>query len=105
MITPHKHAAVIKAWADGAIIQFRIPNHDCEWFDVVRNQPSWASTQEYRVKPVAVTYWFNVYKRKRDGKVSTGHLSTDRSVVLKWATATCLDTLVYIQTESFTVME
>ena len=102
MTTPHKHAAVIKAWADGAQVQVSSPNKH-SWEFIMK--PLWQEDLDYRVKPVEKTYWFNVYKRKRNGKVSTGQLSTDRSVVLKWATATCSDTLVYIKTESFTVTE
>lgn len=48
MKTPHKHAELIKAWADGAIIQCR-HNTSPEWKDV--NNPSWVSGVNYRVKP------------------------------------------------------
>ena len=46
MKQPHKHAELIKAWADGAEI---------EWFDgrtwqVVRS-PAWCDDTQYRVKP------------------------------------------------------
>jgi hypothetical protein len=46
---PHKHAAVIKAWADGAIIQYLSVCGD--WRDVMDNRPLWGSTIAYRVKP------------------------------------------------------
>lgn len=47
---PHKHAEVIKAWADGAIIQHK---DDCDkWEDWdYRNAPPWFEDQEYRIKP------------------------------------------------------
>jgi hypothetical protein len=48
MKTPHKHAALIKAWADGAKIQvsgFGL------WIDVPDNQPQWSTECDYRVKP------------------------------------------------------
>lgn len=43
--TPHKHAALIKAWADGAKIQWLYGN---TWVD--REHPDW-SGKEYRIKP------------------------------------------------------
>lgn len=45
---PHKHAEVIKAWADGAEIEVqRAP--DGEWFLV--DSPHWYGDYGYRVKP------------------------------------------------------
>ena len=58
----HKHAAVIKAWADGATIQKRegpgrgLPGH---WVD--EPDPSWNNFWEYRVKPVTATTYLGVY--------------------------------------------
>lgn len=47
---PHKHAALIKAWADGAEIQFRaVPGHG-EWVDEPRHL-LWDNIAEYRIKP------------------------------------------------------
>lgn len=50
MGTPHKHAAVIKAWADGAEIEYRNPDaiHSA-WFTT--KHPVWVDGFEYRVKP------------------------------------------------------
>lgn len=50
MKTPHKHAEVIKAWADGATIQSR-RHFDGEWQDIHGNEPKWIFQFEYRVKP------------------------------------------------------
>ena len=47
--TPHKHAAVIKEWADGAKIEFR--QLQCEWRDLIVKNPAWHEDTEYRVKP------------------------------------------------------
>ena len=44
-MTPHKHAALIKAWADGAQIQLRLHS---DWIDIY---PMWRSDEEYRIKP------------------------------------------------------
>jgi hypothetical protein len=50
MKTPHKHAEIIKAWADGHQIQFR-PNGQEEWMDVGDYSPEWSLNTEYRIKP------------------------------------------------------
>ena len=49
---PHKHAEVIKAWADGAEIQVKF-KEDGEWVDV-RCDISWSENYHYRVKPPRV---------------------------------------------------
>lgn len=46
MKTPHKHADLIKAWADGAEIE--IKTEDGRW---AASSPSWQSFLEYRIKP------------------------------------------------------
>ena len=49
----HKHAELIKAWADGAEIETRVFYHATEtyseWADT--NRPAWHLTAEYRIKP------------------------------------------------------
>jgi hypothetical protein len=46
---PHKHAEVIKAWADGAEIQICQKNTNMAWVDI--GNPNWVDWYEYRVKP------------------------------------------------------
>lgn len=55
---PHKHAELIKAWADGATIQRRIirngenidePIISYSW--LTENMPMWSIHEEYRIKP------------------------------------------------------
>lgn len=46
----HKHAELIKVWADGAEIQV-FDNIFNSWFDVIDNKPSWDFEHEYRIKP------------------------------------------------------
>ena len=46
--TPHKHAAVIKAWADGAEVQI-LSLDGREWNCILR--PSFRTEREYRIKP------------------------------------------------------
>lgn len=48
MVTPHKHAEVIKAWADGAQIQY-YENRTGKWADCTAS-PSWLEDSLYRVK-------------------------------------------------------
>jgi len=44
---PHVHAALIKAWADGAVIECFQSEGD--WY--VINQPTWSPHLKYRIKP------------------------------------------------------
>lgn len=44
----HKHAELIKAWADGAVIE-RSVNGNGEWVPV--SNPTWLVGQQYRIKP------------------------------------------------------
>jgi hypothetical protein len=47
---PRKHAELIKAWADGAVIE-RLWNgtHEKAW--LIDNEPMWEEWEEYRIKP------------------------------------------------------
>ena len=46
MKTPHKHAELIHAWADGAEIEINLRNG---W--KVAQAPAWATYKDYRIKP------------------------------------------------------
>ena len=46
--TPRKHAELIKAWAEGATIEWR-SSYDDKWESI--GIPSWLDKFEYRVKP------------------------------------------------------
>ena len=48
---PHKHAEVIKAWADGHAIQYRNGTTNPYWTDMPICSPNWHEDVEYRVKP------------------------------------------------------
>jgi hypothetical protein len=48
MKTPHVHAELIKAWADGAEIEW-FDESDQEWW--VSSNPSWSELRKFRIKP------------------------------------------------------
>lgn len=48
---PHKHAELIKAWADGKTIQYRV-NKKFDWCEISNNGViGWYGDLEYRIKP------------------------------------------------------
>ena len=50
-MTPHVHAEVIKAWADGHAIEYRMTSQE-EWKAVdSRYAPAFYESWEYRVRP------------------------------------------------------
>ena len=54
MNTPHRHAEVIKAWADGAEIECKVSDAPERW--TCTAQPAWNPDVQYRVKPAPPTY-------------------------------------------------
>lgn len=48
--TPHPHADLIKAWADGAHIQYFDEKRNV-WDDCLLNAPTWGKDIKYRIKP------------------------------------------------------
>ena len=64
LMATRKHAALIHAWADGAIIQYQ--NADGKWSDVVGNDPSWRDDETYRIKPATRTVKFRNYISRSD---------------------------------------
>lgn len=75
MPTPHKHAAVIKAWADGAQIQSRV-YHDGNWTDVHDPCPCWWTDLDYRVKPETKKYRVVLWKNGTIGVVNRPDAAT-----------------------------
>ena len=48
----HKHAELIKAWADGATIERVLNDYRSKtssW--IIDNEPDWSEFEEYRIKP------------------------------------------------------
>jgi hypothetical protein len=76
----HKHAELIKAWADGAEIEF-LSSQDNKWY--LTKLPSWEVSKTYRIKPEEkqpVVRWLWAFKI-RSGWVSTTNFYTDSEVV------------------------
>ena len=48
MNKPHKHAELIKAWADGATIQVKYTDDPQYWVD--KDNPTWHPNDQYRIK-------------------------------------------------------
>lgn len=69
MKTPHKHAELIKAWADGAEIQRLHCVERDEWVD--EQVPYWHPAQHYRLKPHK---WQHCIDAQKAGKVVQARL-------------------------------
>lgn len=60
---PHKHSELIKAWADGAIIEFRTTS-DSEWCQT--DDPFWNyNTLEFRIQPEESKWYNNISEHGR----------------------------------------
>ena len=73
----HKHADLIHAWAEGAIIQFKLPED--AWEDCINNSPAWGVGQDYRIKPAIKTIKFRNWLTK-SGRISVWNLIEGGSV-------------------------
>ena len=68
---PHKHAELIKAWADGAEIEVRVLNTNRGWSDWQDDpNPCWVTSgriyYEYRIKPEPSSDFGMLFIAKRD---------------------------------------
>jgi len=73
--TPHKHAAIIKAWADGEEIQVKVGGD--QWDDLVAC-PNWKGI-DYRIKPKFEKRYKYAYLSSHDGwTVSNEFYSEER---------------------------
>ena len=57
---PHVHAEVIKAWADGAVIEFNKGCDPYEWREVINGTPAWHENVQYRVKPEPIVKYHGI---------------------------------------------
>lgn len=63
-MTPHKHAELIKAWADGAEIEYFSENTKKWYFD---SRPGWDRAIQYRIKPKKKWYRVAFFSRQVEG--------------------------------------
>ena len=78
---PHKHAELIKAWADGYTIQMK-SKIDGRWWD--QDDPDWAEEYEYRIKPDVkqpVVRWQWAYKQRHGEWISLKFFLTEQEAV------------------------
>ena len=66
---PHVHAEVIKAWADGAEIEYRTVGHS-NW--EITTNPFWNTDTQYRVKPKTVVKYHGIMQ-ETDGYEHMNH--------------------------------
>ncbi len=66
----HKHAELIKAWADGEQIQLWI-NHTNQWEDV--KSPMWCEDRQYRIKPQPVVQKMYMHYDDVERAISKGN--------------------------------
>lgn len=67
MGTPHKHAELIKAWADGLDIDFRYRGYSGQWIKWIKwdNQivpPFGSDDFEFRATPQPIARYINIYQ-------------------------------------------
>jgi hypothetical protein len=88
---PHKHAEFIKAWADGAEIQFLQISDGC-WIDL--KSPTWSEYNEYRIKPnkrkyrvaeMSSRYVAPAFTTTADTEIEEKNISTDKDFI-RWLT-------------------
>ncbi|HQT82056.1 MAG TPA: hypothetical protein PLQ34_07750 [Ferrovaceae bacterium] len=77
---PHKHAALIKAWADGAEIQYK--NAELEWKDFPKGYVTWDERTEYRIKPKELRLEAGKFYKMSNGEKARIY-ATDGSVPYK----------------------
>jgi hypothetical protein len=71
----HKHAELIKAWADGAKIEYLRKLQKC-WVEV--SHPAWVEDCEYRIKPEPKPDTYNHYRFSIYTRTLTEVLPGDR---------------------------
>ena len=103
---PHKHAEIIKAWVDGAKVQWR--NNATEaWKDLscADDYPSigWYESYEYRIKPEEkkpVKRWLWAYKPTALSSWYQGtHFCTEAEAALNYADTSAFTKIPYTETE------
>ena len=65
VLMKHKHAEIIKAWADGAEIQYK--NSIGLWTEFSNKYSVWNENDEYRIKPSLKSDYQSFLSRSNDG--------------------------------------
>jgi len=94
----HKHAELIKAWADGAVIEYKV--HNGGW--VALEHPSWDDHNEYRIKPKQpVVRWLWAIKKDKWNGWDLMNRFMDDEQANHWATYNnyMIQKLEYTRTE------
>ena len=89
----HKHAELIKAWADGARIQYRAVLGEGEWCDEPRHL-IWEEYAEYRIKPEEkkpVVRWLWAKQVLGDWQISPVYRSKEEALKTFNGQFICLD--------------
>src|SRR5574337_1787543 len=68
MKTPHKHAELIKKWADDTSLKIQY-NLRGRWIDI--SPPSWTEEYNYRIKPEVIRYRVALLENERNHYVLT----------------------------------
>lgn len=78
MGTPHKHAEIIKAWADGALIQYYSEETQA-WYDLHSSQytPTFDPRSKYRIKPEPKKVQIRFYLWNYQNKIHLGSWNSD----------------------------
>ena len=95
----HKHAELIIAWANGAIIQV---NLNGQWIDCLGG-PCWNNFLEYRIKPPGVPQWRkNLAQALKDGKEVQFYSSHyENWLKTTWSAKNFLDADFYLANEKY----
>lgn len=80
---PHPHAELIKAWADGAVIQVFILSLD-SW--VLCTDPVWCPATKYRIKPEDVSKFAGLYKSNDGYRHTSGVYSLKELITVECPT-------------------
>ena len=89
MNKPHKHAALIKAWADGAEIERKAFKSQCSypvWIPCPK--PMWEDVWDYRIKPKTIKYRLFLWEHPVTKEISVESTSVDVMIpyggFIKW---------------------
>ena len=89
---PRPHSEVIKAWADGAVIQYLSKMGDM-WTDTPGNKPVWDAGCAYRVKPETfkaeafVRWWWDKHTKlpRPESEYGFKGMKSRQEVVERWS--------------------